>query len=243
MTVVNIGVVPIAITCLHCIEAGNDVVYVADRSYLKKAIVEPFGKVITVDTNLDMAFILPYFYQSITINSVKFLERNFELNFNKEWCKSNFLFNKFTLLGKKVFKVGMTTGLTEGFIVEIIGNVIFVDDFSDLGDSGSLVFTVENERNYVVGMLFAGDSYDKKNEDQESLDSPAESGPEVDCNNVGRPADTRDEVGESYSPAESEDSEDGSLVSSLTMTRNRSVIRGVWSFFDHLSYLSECGEL
>jgi len=160
MTTLHYFKTPVAITCLHCVRNCNvgDLVYFSDRTHLGSALIKPFGSLLRKVEKLDVAFIDPYPGMSMTVNFVKFLDQLFHLQLNRDWCYETSEFDENhrygIFVGRTIYKVGATTGLTQSIITSIDGDFLYTHHtFSAEGDSGSLVFTESNGDYIILGVI------------------------------------------------------------------------------------------
>ncbi len=144
----------VAVTCLHVVrDESSDTVY---ASHNPSSADQPFGKVCVRIDEDDVALIKVHPRQHHTVNSVHFNNTSYDLHFGRFNSSINFL--RSYLMDRTVYKIGVTTGMTEGKVVHVDENRMMVQDvhggvFAKPGDSGSLVFMKCNEHyNLVVGM-------------------------------------------------------------------------------------------
>jgi len=155
MSVVFVDVsMVVAVTCLHVVnDELRDTVY---TTHNPSSAEQPFGKVCVRIVDDDVALIEVHPRQHHTVNSVYFNSTSYDLHFAKFNTSINFLRNYF--MGRTVYKIGVTTGMTEGKVVHVDENKMIVlgvhgGVFAKPGDSGSLVFIKCHEHNnLVVGM-------------------------------------------------------------------------------------------
>jgi len=146
ITPVNVGAL-LAVTCAHCVGQVESPVQTIEQG-------DNFGIITYKDSYIDFAIIEPSHSLPIAMNTVHHDQLYHDLRFQEFWNFGEIPGSlRTSLLHKVVCKIGYTTGLTQGTIVDVDETHMFVEregGFADHGDSGSLVFLADGT---VVGMV------------------------------------------------------------------------------------------